>query len=88
MCLKSILFAGICVAFSIVEAEFLSIAEKLKPFTEERMKIEPFPWLNDYFIDMDELYTELILEKVERKLLGEETWTLQTYEEMFICNNF
>ena len=80
------LFSGIYVASSIAEAEFLSIAEKLKPFTEERMKIEPFPWLNDYFIGMDELYTELTLEKVERKLLGEETWTLQTYEDMFNCN--
>ena len=35
---------------------------------------------------MDELYTQLTLEKVERKLLGEETWSLQTYKEMFICN--
>ena len=35
---------------------------------------------------MDELYIELTLEKVERKLLGEETWTLQSYENMFSCN--
>ena len=33
---------------------------------------------------MDELYIELTLEKVERKLLGEET--LQSYENMFSCN--
>ena len=50
------------------------------------MKIEPFPWFEGYLINMDELYTELILEKVERKLLGEETWSLQTYEDMFNCN--
>ena len=50
------------------------------------MKIEPFPWFEGYLINMDELYTELTLEKIERKLLGEETWSLQTYEDMFNCN--
>ena len=69
--------------FCIAEGEFLSLAEKLKPFTAEKMKMEPFPWLEGYLINMDELYAELIIEKIERKLLGEETWTLQTYEDMF-----
>ena len=62
----------------------MSIAEKLKPFAEDRMKIEPFPWFEGHRINMDELYIELTLEKVERKLLGEET--LQSYENMFNCN--
>ena len=53
---------------------------------EEKMKIEPYPWFKGYRINMDELYTELILEKVERKLLGEETWTLRTYKDMFSCS--
>ena len=76
----------VTVTFCIAEEEFLSIAEKLKPFTEEKMKIEPFPWYEGYLINMDELYTELTLEKVERQLLGEETWSLRTYEDMFNCN--
>ena len=63
--------------FYIAEGEFLSIAEKLKPFTEEKMKMEPFPWFEGYLINMDELYTELTLEKIERKLLGEETWSFR-----------
>ena len=50
------------------------------------MKMEPFPWLKGHLVNMDELYTELTLEKIERKLLGEETWSLQTYEDMFNCN--
>ena len=50
------------------------------------MKMEPFPWLEGHFIKMDELYTELTLEKIERKLLGEDTWSVQTYEDMFNCN--
>ena len=64
----------------------MRIAEALKPFIEEKMKIEPYPWLEGYLINMDELYTQLIIEKIERKLLGEETWALQTYEDMFSCN--
>ena len=47
------------------------------------MKIEPFPWLRDYYVDMTKLYTELILEKIENELLGEKIVTLQGYEEMF-----
>ena len=48
--------------------------------------MEPYPWLKGFCIDMDELYTELSLEKIERKLFGEETWTLRTYEDMFNCD--
>ena len=69
--------------FLVTEAEFLAIAVKLKPHMERRMKIEPFPWLQDYYIDMTKLYTELILEKIENEVLGEKIVTLQGYEEMF-----
>ena len=74
------------ITFHIAEAEFLSIAEKLKPFTEEKMKIQPFPWFEGYLIDMDELFTELTLEKIEKKLLHEEVRTLEGYIEMFNCH--
>ena len=47
------------------------------------MKIEPFPWLRDYYVDMDKLYTELTLEKIENEVLGEKRRTLKGYEEMF-----
>ena len=57
---------------------------KLKPHVERRMKMEPFPWLRDYYVDMNKLYTELILEKIENGLLGENIMTLQGYKEMFI----
>ena len=50
------------------------------------MKIEPFPWFKGYLINMDELYTELTLEKVEMKLLGEERRRLRGYQEIFDCN--
>ena len=69
--------------YFITEAEFLAITEKLKPHVERRMKIEPFPWLRDYYVDMNKLYTELILEKIENEVFGEKTWNLKNYKEMF-----
>ena len=65
------------------EAEFLDIAEKLKPHIKNRMKIEPFPWLLDYYVDMDELYTELTLEKIENKVVGPSNQKLKDYKDMF-----
>ena len=50
------------------------------------MKIEPFPWLRDYYVDMTKLYTELILENIENGVLGENVWTLKDYKEMFTFN--
>ena len=47
--------------------EFLDIAEKLRPWTEQAMKIEVAPWIRDYVVDMDDLYSDLTLEKVENK---------------------
>ena len=47
------------------------------------MKIEPFPWLREYYVDMNKLYTELILEKIENEVLGVKRLTLRGYNEMF-----
>ena len=55
----------------------------MKPHVEIRMKIEPFPWLRDYYIDMNKLYTELILEKIENELYGVRGRTLNDYQQMF-----
>ena len=50
------------------------------------MKIEPFPWLWDYYVDMNKLYTELILEKIENEVLGTSKRRLKDYEGMFDSN--
>ena len=47
------------------------------------MKIEPFPWLRDYYVDMTKLYTELILEKIENDVIRENKRTLKVYQEIF-----
>ena len=58
----------------------------MKRRTEEKIVVMPFPWFEGYLINMDELYTELTLEKVEMKLSGEKRRRLGGYEEMFHCN--
>ena len=50
------------------------------------MKMEPFPWLRDYYVDMNKLYTELIPEKLENEVLWVQKVTLKDYKEMFDSN--
>ena len=47
------------------------------------MKIEVAPWIRDYVVDMDDLYTDLTLEKVKNKPIGIVTQTIQNYKELF-----
>ena len=43
----------------------ITIAEDLKPFIEEAMKIDSAPWMKACTeVDMEELYTELTLERL------------------------
>ena len=47
------------------------------------MKMEPAPWIRDYVTDMEEFYTELILEKLDQKLLSVDRQKLNTYKDLF-----
>ena len=47
------------------------------------MKMEPVPWIKDYEVDMDELYCELTLEKLENELSGVKGQQLKGYQELF-----
>ena len=55
----------------------------MQPYTEQAMKIELAPWIKDYVVNMEDLYTELGLEKVENKPTGEEAQKLTSYKEVF-----
>ena len=55
----------------------------MRPYTEKAMKIEPAPWIKDYMVDMDNLYTELILEKLENMPYGQVGRKLENYKVMF-----
>ena len=69
--------------FSVTQKYFLTLADKLRPYTEQAMKLEPAPWIKDYMVDMDNLYTELILEKLENMPYGQVSRKLENYKVMF-----
>ena len=48
------------------------------------MKIEPVQWLEGYNVDMDKLYTELTLEKIENEPAGPRDNELENYQELFV----
>ena len=68
---------------SVSEEELLNLAEDLRPHTAKSMKMEPAPWIKDYVVDMEELYTELTLEKIDNILYGENRIKLENYKDIF-----
>ena len=67
----------------VSEEELLNLAEDLRPHTAQSMKMEPAPWIKEYMVDMEELYTELTLEKIDQKLVMEERRKLENYKDLF-----
>ena len=63
--------------------DLVELAEDLRPHTAQSMKMEPAPWIRDYVVDMEELYTELRLEKIDKKLFREERMELESYKVLF-----
>ena len=61
----------------------LALAEELKADVQDKMKIEMAPWLKGYAADMDELYTELTLEKIDNKSFGPENKMFTEYKFLF-----
>ena len=45
--------------------------------------MEPAPWIRDYVVDMEDLYTELSLEKIDKKLFCQKRRKLENYKELF-----
>ena len=69
--------------FSVTKEYFLVLAEKLRPYTEKAMKMEPAPWIKDYLVNMEDLYTELVLEKLENMPYGQVGRKLENYKVLF-----
>ena len=67
-----------------VEKMLHTFTQDLKSYTEKAMKMEPAAWIKDYEVDMDELYCELTLEKLENKLSGVEGQKLKSYKCLFL----
>ena len=63
---------GCFISISIlVETEFKEMAKEMKTRVKRRMKIEPFPWLRHYYIDIDNLYAKLTLKKIKNIIFDE-----------------
>ena len=78
-------------SFFLVEVEvtldqLISIAEQIRPHMERAMKIEVAPWIRDYVVDMEDLYTEVVLEKLDYKPTGEQKRVLNNYRDLFSRN--
>ena len=52
------------------------------------MKIEMSPWVESYTVKMDELYTELSVEKIENRPAGPQGEVLKNYSELFTDSGF
>ena len=63
--------------------EFQTLADTLRPYAEQAMKIEVAPWIRDYAIDMDHLYADLTLEEVVHGGKGATNRPLPNYEAIF-----
>ncbi len=67
----------------MTEAEFMTLAETLRPFTEQRTKIEVAPWIENDVVGMQELYRELTIEKLENKPCGVQEQSVASYKDLF-----
>ena len=59
------------------------MCEELKGYTEDDMKIEHTPWIPDDLMQMEDLYTDLIVEKLENKPDRMIATPLKNYQELF-----
>ena len=57
--------------------------EKLKEFTARTTRIEMAPWAKAYTVPMQDIYTELTLEKIENQPTGPQGKILEDYKELF-----
>ena len=71
------------VVLTVTLDELQTIADNLRPHTADAMKIEVAPWIKDYVVDMNDLYTDLSLEKIHNKPTGEDCKRLNHYTELF-----
>ena len=69
--------------FTVTISDLVQLAEEFRPYTAQMMKMEPAPWIRDYVVDMDDLYTELTLEKIDNSPYGQDRKKLENYKVLF-----
>ena len=60
-----------------------NLADAIRAYTAEAMKIDMAPWVKGYSADVGELYTELTLEQVEHTPAGCSTRLPESYNDIF-----
>ena len=63
--------------------EFRALAETLRPYTEQTMKMEVAPWIRHYVSNMENVYEELSLVKLGNTPSGPTQRKLDDYKAMF-----
>ena len=69
--------------FVLIERQFKQLATKLKRPTERKLKIEVAPWIQNYVTEMDDLYTDLSLERIDDRLIGGADSNIIDYKKIF-----
>ena len=68
----------------LLKEDLENLAEELRPVTKDLMKIEMAPWIKGYVADMNDLYTDLEIDKLGHKPKTTEKRTpLKDYTELF-----
>ena len=65
------------------EEEFEAFIEEVRPFIGRNMKIRKYAWQENSEVEMDDLFTELVLQKLNNKPYGRECVPLGCYRELF-----
>ena len=66
-----------------LEEEFARVAEEMKPYIEDAMKIEITPWAKGYSVHINDIYTELTLEKIDNHPTGPKHHRVERYTDIF-----
>ena len=69
--------------FAVTFLDLVHLAEEFRPHMAQTMKMEPAPWIRDYVVDMEQLYTELTLEKINDNIFEQNRMELENYKELF-----
>ena len=75
------------VLVSVTLEELKELADNLRPYMADAMNIEVAPWIRDYVVDMEDLYTDLSLERIENRSTGIKTIVVENYRELFLNEN-
>ena len=63
------------------------MAEGIRPRMGRAIKMGLAPWVKDYVVDTQELYTEVELEEIRSTSTGEEIVVIKDYRELFVNYN-